>query len=81
MGLGKKGIKGGECDLGCWIFNFSPRLRDTLTRGLGKRWLTPSPDKSAGQVRGRAEGLVRYGDSGLRALTKPTTGLVANIAD
>jgi hypothetical protein len=70
-----------------------PRLRDTLTRGLGKRLLTPSPDagrgkvakdakprrgprlrsgqvgvnsqrtlspdKSAGQVRGRAEGLVR----------------------
>ncbi len=39
------------------------------------------PDKSAGQVRGRAEGLVRCGESGLRGVTKPTTGLVANIAD
>ena len=61
---------------------------------IEKRLLTPSPDVGrgkvakdakfrlrSGQVRGRAEVLVRYGESGLRGATKPTTGLVANIAD
>ena len=33
---GRKGVR--ELDLGFWIFNFSPQLRDTLTRGLRKRY-------------------------------------------
>jgi len=35
-----KGV--GELDLGFWMFNFSPQLRDTLTRGLRKRYSRPT---------------------------------------
>ena len=35
----------------------------------------------SGQLRGRTEGLVRYGESGLLAVIKPIASLVANIAD
>jgi len=28
----------GELDLGFWMFNFSPQLRDALTHGLRKRY-------------------------------------------
>ena len=40
----------GVGNFGLWILDFSPRLRDTLTRGLGKRLLTPSPDAGRGKV-------------------------------
>ena len=36
----------GESDLGFRMFNFSPQLRGTLTRGLRKRLLTLSPQRS-----------------------------------
>ena len=31
-----------RADLGFWMFNFSPQLRDTLTRGLRKRYSRPA---------------------------------------
>jgi hypothetical protein len=52
--------------------------------GRGKVAKDPKPRLGSGQVGvdpGRAEGLVRYGESGLRVVTKPTTGSIANIAD
>jgi hypothetical protein len=48
-----------------------PRLRDTLTRGLGKRSLTPSPDKSAGQAPTRAPTQVGTGRGKVAKHAKP----------
>jgi hypothetical protein len=62
-------------------------LRWCLVVGRNLLVLNQPPTKAAvpptpvGAGRGRAEVLVRYGESGLRVVTKPITGLVANVTD
>ncbi len=85
-----RGLRGGGgnviWDVGFLIFprGCGTHLRVDWGRDCSRKAPTRAPTQvgvDAGQVRGMAESLVRYGESGLRGVTKPITGLVANIAD
>ncbi len=41
--------RGGEFDIGFWMFNFSPQLRGTLTRGF---LLTQRPLRTRREIKG-----------------------------
>ena len=83
----------GVGNFGLWMFSRgcgpdAGRCRDTIRVDWGRDCSRQAPTRAptqvgvdAGQVRGRAEGLVRYGESGLRVVTKPIASPVANIAD